>query len=167
MIFLLAAIAIVAWTVLSPVDMSDRAMIKRFNDHRQAMEKLRIMADEDRKVIRIAKDFTWTEGNVNWPRPLAELGFSPERWEVYKTLFKKTSIQEGISRTQDLPNVLFFIASASGLVTGGSEKGYAYLPTAPAKVYNSLNKFPDDSKSNIPSFKHVEGNWYLYSNWDN
>ena len=165
-IFLLAVTAIVAWTVLTPVNMSDRAMIKRFSDHRDAMEKLRIMAAEDRKVIRIANDFTWIEGNPNWPRPLSMLGFSMERWEVYKTLFKKASIREGISRTQDLPDAIFFIASASGLVTGGSEKGYAFLPAVPAKVYDSLDKLPADSKSNIPSFKHLDGNWYLYSSWD-
>jgi hypothetical protein len=130
------------------------------------MEKLRIMADEDRKVIRIANDFTWIESNVNLPRPRTELGFSVQRWETYKALFKKASIQEGISRTQDIPNAIFFIASASGLVTGGSEKGYAYLPSPPAKVYGSLDKFPNDSKSNLPSFRNLDGNWYLYSSWD-
>jgi len=157
---------ILAWVILGPSDISDKALNKRFHDHRTVMEELRIMADEDRKVIRIADDFTWLEGNVNWPRPQTELGFSAQRWDTYKALFKKASIQDGISRSQDFPDAIFFIASSSGLVTGGSSKGYAYLPSTPVKVYESLDEFPRDSISNVPSFKHLDGNWYLYSCWD-
>lgn len=127
------------------------------------------MAQEDRHVIRIAQDFTWLAKTSAWPRPESELGFSRERWEEYRRLFRKLGLTGGIVRSEDYPSVIFFMASGSGLATGGSEKGYAYSGDEPSPQLNSL----DDAKrvhasvqTLHPAFKKLRDNWYLYYMWD-
>ena len=124
---------------------SDEALIDRFYLLEQHFDRLAVMALEDEKVTRIAKDFTWVEGNAGWPRPASELGFSVERWDEYRELFKKLGIGSGISRGKG--GMVFFSVAVSGLVTGGSQKGYAFSKTKPSPLLASLNGRPKEIKS--------------------
>ena len=48
---------------------------------------------------------------------------------------------------------------------GVSSKGYAYLPTPPKEIVSSLDQIPDTTDFTGTVYRHVHGNWYLYSHW--
>lgn len=140
---------------------SDAALIKNFYENIGGFEKLREMAVNDRKLIRIANDFTWLDDNVSFPRPKSEQGISDERWNVYREYFEKLKLKKGIAQ-YPTEGKIFFIAESKGLVTGGSSKGYAYFDAEPSPIVDSL----DDARFLEPpkyrAFKRIKGNWYLY-----
>ena len=106
---------------------SDDTLLRNFQEHEADFALLARMASEDSRVVRIAYDFTWLEDNAGWPRPESELGFSRQRWDEYRRLFRKLDLEAGLLNHQ--PDIILFLASTKGLMTGGSMKGYAYLVT--------------------------------------
>ena len=96
----------------------ERQLREVFTAHRTEFENLVQMAEIDKTVTRIGPDFTWIAGNSKWPRDT--LGFSTQRWEQYKTLFRTLEIQEGILRSDDEPDQIVIVAKARGLCTGGN-----------------------------------------------
>jgi hypothetical protein len=143
---------------------SDAELETVFAHRRQEFETLAAMAERDRSVVRIAPDFTWLENDLRWPRPDDQLGFSRERWEQYRSLFRQLHLEAGVARTESHPGVLFLIASAKGLVTGGSDKGYAFSRVKLASVDVALDRVP--RREGVPVFKHLDGDWYLYARSD-
>jgi hypothetical protein len=100
-----------------------------------ALDELRIMAEHDSGLIRIATDFTDLENISAWPRE--DIGISETRWNEYRSIFRKLSLQEGIARTEDFPGAIFFVAAAKGLCTGGSSAGYVYSTKKLSPTSNS------------------------------
>jgi hypothetical protein len=139
---------------------SDAELEAVFAQRRAQFETLAAMAEENHSVVRIAPDFTWLQDNVAWPRPDSQLGFSRERWDQYRNLFRELGLEAGVARTQDYPDVLFLIASSKGLVTGGSDKGYVLSRATLPSEDRSLDAVPREN--GVPLFKHLEGGWYLY-----
>lgn len=143
---------------------SDDSLIQNFQNHEAEFERLVRMAKEDSHVIRIASDFTWTDKNAAWPRPESELGFSTERWNEYRSLFKKLDLKAGILNYQ--PDLVYLTASTQGLLTGGSGKGYAYSLKEPSPIVESLDNvsFKGSEKSMNFAYRKLKGNWYLFYN---
>ncbi len=161
----LAAIILVPAALFSIMELgpdsphpSDQSLEKLFAANEADFEKLVRMSNEDSHVVRIASDFTWLDNNAGWPRPESELGFSNQRWNEYRSFFSKLGLKSGILNYQ--PDLILFLASSKGLVTGGSSKGYAYSLKRPEVIIESLDK-PDFSKSRIV-YKRLKGNWYLF-----
>jgi hypothetical protein len=125
------------------------------------LELLVEMAHADQKVIRIASDFTWLEDNAGWPRPEAEWGFSRERWDSYRKLFKKLGLSGGILQDKQ-GGITFLIFSSRGLVTNGSMKGYAYSKKALDPTVKSLDDFASWPKGKTVVFKRLKEHWYLF-----
>jgi hypothetical protein len=143
---------------------SDAELERVFAQNPDKFQALVNMADQDRHVTRIAPDFTWLDTNVAWPRPESELGFTRQRWDDYRALFKNLGITEGTNRPEG-SDLLFLIASARGLVTGGSSKGYVYSRTTLSSSELPLDQVTPSGKSGV-IYKHLEGDWYLYLDWD-
>ena len=143
---------------------SDQKLASVFQEHRLALEELVRMSNEDRNVVRIAPTFTRLANDWSWPRPAAKLGITIDRWQHYLNLFRETGVEEGLERSEK-PEVIFFIASARGFVTGGSSKGYAYRTTPPDLLYNSLDARPPQLSSDDVGFKSLDGNWYIFFTW--
>lgn len=139
---------------------SDQAMEKTFQLHESDLNKLVGMSNEDSKIIRIANDFTRLENNWAWPRPESEIGFSRQWWDEYRPLFKKIGTKYGIDRGKD--GSVSIVMSATGMVAGGDTKGYAYMTKEPFPTTESLNNISIKAKSNVPVYKKVKGNWYIY-----
>jgi len=141
---------------------SDDSLIKNFQSHEADFDQLARMSQEDFNLIRIAPDFTWTQKSAAWPRPESGLGFSPQRWDEYRGLFRKLDLKSGILSYQ--PDLVLFLASTKGLVTGGSSKGYAYCVKEPPLVVESLDNYSfKDSKKDIDRvYRRLKGNWYLF-----
>ncbi len=141
---------------------SDEELLQNFQHHEPDFNKLITMANEDAKVIAITNDFTWLDNNMSWPRPDSELGFSRERWDDYRKLFKELGLTSGINRREDIANVVFLVASAHGAVLRGTEKGYAYSPKEPHPLVESLDRINVPVRNMVPIYKRLKGNWYLY-----
>lgn len=143
---------------------SDEALEKTFQTHEAEFDKLIGMVKENPKVVRIAHDFTWLDTNTAWPRPESELGFSKERWNEYRHLFRELKLKGGINRPEHIDGVTFLMASTIGNVGGGSEKGYAYLTNVPSQLVESLDAVPT-LKEYMPVYRKLKGNWYIYYMW--
>ena len=137
---------------------ADQELQANFTKNEADFELLVRMAKEDSKVLRIAPDFTWLDNNADWPRPESELGFSTQRWKEYQSLFSRLGLPAGILNYQ--PDVVMFLASTKGLVTGGSSKGYAYSLKEPSPIVDSLENV--SFKTSRIAYKRLKGNWYLF-----
>lgn len=138
---------------------SDEQLIQNFQRHEADFNKLLGMAADDARVVRITKDFTWLDNNMSWPRPDSELGFSRERWDDYRKLFKELDLTSGINRRQDIANVVFLVASDEGAALRGTEKGYAYSPKEPHSLVESLDRINVPVRNMVPIYKRLKGNW--------
>jgi len=140
----------------------DGSLIKNFQGHEANFDLLARMSQEDSDLIRIAPNFTWTQKSAAWPRPESELGFSRQRWDEYRGLFRKLDLKSGILNYQ--PDQILFLASTKGLVTGGSSKGYAYSVKEPPLIVESLDNysFKDSKKDMNIVYRKLKGNWYLF-----
>jgi hypothetical protein len=129
-------------------------------------DKLRKMGEQDARVIRIAEDYTWLDGNDQWPRD--DIGFSEARWDDYRSLFKELALPEGIVRTEDFQGAIFFIAYVEGLCTGGSSAGYVYSTKALVPTTQSPKDALDaEAHKNADRhyayvFKPLKENWYTF-----
>jgi hypothetical protein len=137
-----------------------------FTQHVDEFEKLLKMAQQDSRVNRIATDFTWLGTSSQWPRE--DLGFSNARWDEYRSLFKTLSLADGIVRTLDFPEAIFFLARSDGLCTGGSGAGYVYSSTPLTPISTSPSEDLDKEARKNPSrhyayvFKPLKPNWYAF-----
>lgn len=145
---------------------SDTALEENFFRNESDFNKLAQMSNQDWHVVRITSGFTWLDTDASWPR--ADIGFSTQRWDEYRKLFRKLGIEAGISRRKDHPSSIFVIVSGSG-VLGGTDKGYVYSPRPLSPVLQSLNKMPStlyDAHHYAIAFKPIAKDWYLYREED-
>jgi hypothetical protein len=140
---------------------SDAVLEANFKRHESDLELLVDMTQADNKVVRISSDFTWLDNNAAWPRPESELGFSQERWDKYRGLFKKIGLEGGITR-EEHGEVIYFILSSKGLVTHGTEKGYAFSQKELSPTADSLDDFARMPKGQSVVFKKLKDHWYLF-----
>jgi hypothetical protein len=144
---------------------SDAILERRLLNQRAEFDSLVSMAQMDPHVIRIARDFTWLDTDVSWPRPTDRLGFSEQRWDDYRRRFRGLGLDLGITRTEDEPGVVFLDASGVGMVTGGAGKGYAYSVRPLAPVVASLDDPDTGGLGHGRLYKALGGPWYLYYDW--
>jgi hypothetical protein len=150
-----------SWWAFAKEHPSDAQLKREFAQRRGDFEKLVKMSDEDKHVIRIASDFTWLDTDASWPRN--NVGFSPERWNAYRSLFGKLGISHGLSRREDYPSSVFFLVSGIGIVPSGSGKGFVYSGQPLFPIRDSLDHFrPKDSNKDIFTFELIAPNWYLF-----
>jgi len=142
---------------------SDAALQKQFSAHEADFEKLVQMAEEDIHLVRIARDFTWLDTDVSWPRK--DVGLSEDRWNEYRRLFRSAGIPDGISKDVNPPKILFPIV-ARGFVPASQEKGIAFSSVALGPVLKSLDKKPPDElydkRGYVVVFKPIKDHWYIY-----
>ena len=135
---------------------SDASMEQRFATHESDFDQLLAMSKDDSQVARIFPE-TRDQGPGRPGNVLTE-----QRWQAYRSLFKKTGLSGGIDRSSDYPGATFFVASHSGI----GIKGYVYssVPLSP-QVASLDGKLPPEvgpTKHGLLAFKHIKANWYLY-----
>lgn len=146
--------------------LDDPELVTSFHRNADALDTLRAMAQQDARVIRIAKDFTGLESTTEWPRK--DIGFSEERWNEYRSLFEKLSLAEGIVRSEDFPGAIFFIVRVKGLCVSGSSSGYVYSTKELTPVVDSpgdaldAEMKGDANKGYAYVFKPLKANWYAF-----
>ena len=134
---------------------SETELRASFEGRFSALERIRVMSDEDKSVVRIAPTFTHLNTDVSWPRPPEKLGFPEKRWNEYRTLFAAVGSPDGLSRVEDS---VYLSSKSCGLSISGKDFGYVYLPTQPPATIKTLDSLSHQGKGFIP----LRANWYLY-----
>lgn len=134
---------------------SDADLIRVFHDQRATFDKLISMIQADQGLERV--DYNWTLPD---PPPM-----SHERLELYRTLLKSIGCVRGFENFKD-KNEIVFIASATGMVTGGSSKGYHFSQHQPSPVVGDLDVYQPGHNRTYVAFRHLEGNWHLIYEYD-
>ncbi len=98
------------------------------------------MAEQNNLLSRVAQDFTWLHDSVAWPRE--DIGISKERWQTHRNLFRAVGADDGFVRRKGPPEIVLFLSSSKGLVTGGSMKGIAFSRDDLQPQFPSLDKMP-------------------------
>lgn len=143
---------------------SDASLEEAFKRQEDVFNRIIEMYTVDSRLTRIAQDFTTTEERTSWPCPESELGFSKERWDQYRQLFRIADLKGGFWRRPG-SNDGYLIVSTAGLATGGSIKGYVYSVEALQPLSDSLDKVPYDLLHESPNrtvYKKIKKNWYLF-----
>ena len=140
---------------------SDKALLDNFAAHEAEFVRLVNMCGEDPHMTRITYNFLQTETNGNWPRPEAEWGISPDRWQLYNDLFTELGLSNGM--IQYYPATVWLVASGQGMAVGGSGKGYAYLTDPPKTTQTSLDNYVfKDPVTDHFAYRPIKDNWYLF-----
>lgn len=147
-------------------ELDQPALSENFVRDATELERLRAMVQVDSKLTRIAPDFTWLNNNTKWPRE--DVGISEGRWNDYRSLFTRLSLSEGVLKSEDFPEAVFFIVTAKGLCTGGTSSGYVYstrkLNVATKSIDATLREESrkDPAKHYAYAFRALKGNWYSF-----
>ena len=137
---------------------SDKVLLSEFQSHKAEFDKLLQMFLTDKGLGRVAYSFTRPE-NLN------EIGISEQRLREYRDLFDELSLSAGIEG-YDEKEAIWFHASTYGLSVSGSSKGFAYLTKPPQLVVDSLDGYRSKDGRSFTAFRHIEGNWYLYYDYE-
>jgi hypothetical protein len=78
---------------------SEETLRARFRDNDAVFEQLLGLFAEDSHLVRVALEFTRLTTEWSWPRK--DVGLSPERWDLYRRLFKEAGIVDGVERQDD------------------------------------------------------------------
>ena len=140
---------------------SDSALEMNFHKHEMDFQRLVSMSNEDRSVVRIADDFNWLDDDHSWPRTGPERGLSKNRWDAYRSLFNDLGLKCGLTRPEN-SDIIVFCASATGIVTNGTDKGYAYSEAELTPTVESLDAVPEILKNQRIVYKSLASHWYLY-----
>ncbi len=137
---------------------SDRELESRFYENRTDFETLGVMLVEDKDVVVLDQDHIFYNGDT--PKPI-----STERLARYRGLLAKLRIDGGIARGHDGSTSL--IASYNGFPIRSSGKGFYYSTSNVSPIAESLDSvIRNDRGDTKPTFKRIEGNWYLvYESW--
>ncbi|NNJ13717.1 hypothetical protein EKD04_025660 [Chloroflexales bacterium ZM16-3] len=131
-------------------------------------ELIRLLSENqtifDEIIITTQENYTLQQARIRntWTDPKAIL--TKEQWDYYKEHFAQLNIDAGIDiyRRADQISIYFNIFT-SGLSVSGSSRGIVYLTSPPSDT--DLVSSIDMSK--LPfSYRHVEGNWYLFESSD-
>ncbi len=138
---------------------TDEELLGNWQTHKTDFDQLLQMFQTDKKLSRVSFDFTR-------PEHPDEIGISIERVNKYKGYFNKLGLTAGIEG-YDERDTIWFYSSTQGLAVSGSSKGYAYLEIKPKLIVDDLDKYWSKDGKSFTAFKNIEGNWYLYLQFQN
>lgn len=127
---LLLAGALYAWArvVFGPAPPSVREIQKQFPKHRNDLETIIQMSNQDAEFARVAPDFDFKfssdQTELNQPKDLPK-----ERWDAYRRIFARNEILLGLLRDQQAD--VFVMINSEGLLDMGHASGYLYCSDDP------------------------------------
>jgi hypothetical protein len=142
---------------------SDSNLRGKFAHERSGLVELVRMSNQDEHVVVIKPNFTYLDTDTSWPR--GNIGFSEERWNEYRRMFRKLGLDGGLVRRQDYPSTVFFGVYGSGGPLASSGKGFVYSERPLSPLVGSLDVFPQglyDGKGHAIAFTKLEEAWYMY-----
>ena len=154
-IFLSCVVLCVAGCSPDETHDKDVDLIAVFRKERPTFDRLLSMIQVDHGLERV--DDNWT-----LPDPP---NISQVRLAEYRKLLKSIGCTRGFENFKG-KNEIIFIASASGMATGGSSKGYYYSEVSPSPLVEDLDSYRPGHNRSYAAFHHLEGNWYLSYEYD-
>lgn len=148
----------------------DIELMARFNEDRVKFDELIQMFKEDRSLGRVDKDFERSasffekcdgEGAWNSSRILVDR----TRIDDYRKRLAELKIAAGIEGYCEKDHIIL-IASTQGLSVTGSSKGYAFLKDPPAILVEDLDNYWSADRRSFTAYRHIDGNWYLYFDYE-
>lgn len=168
-IYILVLLAFLSCACLTGGHLKDEKLIENFQSHKAEFNQLLQMFLADKKFGRVASDFTRpasVAGKCESPNSRTETEAGEEqKLAEYRRLFSVLGLSAGIEGYCEKATV-FFYASTQGLSVSGSTKGYAYLSKAPEKSVDNLDNYRSADNQSFTAFRHIEGNWYLYFDYE-
>lgn len=138
---------------------SDAAMEANLRQHKDDFIRLVDMFQRDANMLRIDFDWTHVVGESQSSKITGDPGITEERWNEYRSLFRKLGLNAGINR-DPINGTLIFYAFGKGLGVSGVSKGY-YYSAEPLEC--SINQEDDLNKYLDGVFcKKLEVHWYMY-----
>jgi len=132
---------------------SDETLIEQFQEHRDALEQLRREISAEPGMANVYRDGIWPE-NL----------FDPDHVTAYREQLHRMGLTNHFRIEKD--GSIKFTVTSGGNVQHSTEKGYAYLVTAPDSLCLDLDEarvrmrpFP---YSGWTGYRHIEGKWYLW-----
>jgi hypothetical protein len=151
---------------------SDAQLLERFRSHREELEALVRMFEEDAGLGRVGASFTRPEdpGRVGvseqrireYRRLCAAVG-APDCIEGYDATFDRLYGAVEPDRTESKDPIWIHV-SGVGLSISGSSKGFAYSPSPPFPVVADLDLVSPTRSGTW--LRRIEGNWYLYYEYE-
>jgi hypothetical protein len=145
---------------------SDEDLQQRFRTHQADFDKLIQMSDADGHVTVIRSNITRLDTDWSWPRQ--NVGFSDDRWNEYRRMFRQLKI-DGLTRAESPARVAVVVYASDGVLVG-SEKGLVYSVEPLTPISSSLDQFPRDpyvkNRGYALVYKPLGGNWYIYRGED-
>jgi len=157
-IFFLVIVIVVLTNCSASKHPSDKDLIDNWRSHKNDFETLLQMFLTDKQLGRVAPTFTRPENP-------GEIGVTVARLSEYRNYFSKLDLTAGIEG-YDEKDIIWFHASTQGLTVTGSAKGYAYTKTKPKLLVDDLDKYWSKNGRSFTAFKSIEGNWYLYFEYE-
>lgn len=136
---------------------TDSEMITNFQANKGMFLELVKMIEEDQILERV---------DDNWTRPEEPIpGVHSGRIAEYRKKFQQLKIPRGFYAAVN-PTVIDFIANSRGLGISGSSKGYSYRNEKPDSVVDNLDNFRAENRRFFKAFRHIEGPWYLFYEYE-
>jgi hypothetical protein len=138
---------------------SDDEMIQQFRENKIGFENLLEMIREDQEKIgdRLFRiDDDWTE-----PKDLEAYDISASRVREYRRRFEEVGVPRGFYAYNN--DTYLFVASATGMATSGSSKGYVWKSSRPDRVVEADLDEYQKVHHEYMALRPIEGNWYLES----
>jgi hypothetical protein len=154
---------------LSSIPPSNEYLERRFFRHRSDLEHIVAMMDQDLGMVRIAPSFTRRNDNWNENRREPEWGISRQRWDEYRTLFRRAGLPNGAQR-EDFGEIELFVWDVV-LSIAGRSVGYLHCGSpdkTPAHAFETSpcsghrDKGEIRNKSMIYRYKRITGDWYIF-----
>lgn len=112
------------------------------------------MLETDKNLKRVDATFTWQTDREKLIYYEKDSNFTEQRWNEYRELFVKLKLKQGLLRSKNPENILFFV---------GESKGIVYCDCELEPLYESLNYIdPTKLKSSRALYRKIEKGWYVY-----
>ena len=160
-----AFLLFVAWMALPP---SDNTLVKRFGKHRDELEQLVQMANQDAQLNKIGPDLVRTFEGKEYAAHEAEKVLSETRWAEYRRLFKVAGLNEGLYRSKETGEVFLAAHTLGKTDAVATYFGYMFCPDIEARLSNAVpSALPCTAASDSGRWagrrwKKLNSEWYIY-----
>lgn len=135
-------------------------LINNYYKHKTDFNNLVEMFKTDKGLERVGAGFTT-------PPSLKMIGLTNERFERYTQILSKLDLSDGIEG-YDKKDIIWLHASSRGLAISGSSKGYVYTdnPSKYGKIVDNIENYISPDQQSFTIFQPIEGNWYIYFDYE-
>jgi hypothetical protein len=165
LVALTSVLLLLIWSCQPP---SLSTLASRFQDQEKDLKTIVAMNEQDASLVRIDPAWLETYPYTQYFAAVPESGITPQRWNQYRLLFSRNSIEQGIQRDHDTGDA-FIRVKAFGLLDRGTSTGYVYCGPGPKHIYPPCNSsdpigsHPYSPGDEAYSWRKLEDRWYAYS----